>query len=413
MTKRRKRVGPTERLPLAQAKDAYPVQLTERDIEIFKVLASGVQGLTTQQISRLFFPGDRSKCTRRLQKLFQNRFISREKINLHQLGFKEGPEETLLHILDEEGARVVAQQLGVPVETIWQPSDKKIREQNLRHLILNNDIRISIKLAVEALGYTVESWETDQTLRRKPTKQRWMVDFVPSYGAEGESETGEIVPDDLLTICTPTLNVISLIELDTGSEVRTPQARPKGKDSSVASKTGKYLALFDKPSKKEPSKFELATGIENQRGVRVFFITTGGELAVQSLLNTIKEAGGRNTFWVGRYELARNPNLILTRPLWRKAGDNEPAYYPWIGMSKLEEVRYRLRHYGVASSDIEAHMIRITDLAESQLIGWSKRKQDMSLEQAVALRSDELAEAILKRFEERLGKEVGESVLTE
>lgn len=412
--KRKKRIDPTQRLPLAQAHQQYPIALTERDLELLAYLASGVRGLTTDQIERWPFRGNRSGCNDRLQRLFQNCYVDRWWVNLRELGFEDGAERTLMHVIDKDGVIVAASHLGVPVAAInWRPSDKTIEKQDLRHLILNNDIRISIQLAVSQLqqqwlednpkaskGYAIIRWETDQTLRQKPQEQKLIVDYVPPYEDEPFPETSEIVPDDLLIISTPIFDVISLIELDTGSEVRTHQARPKGKDSSVASKIRKCLALFHKPSKKEPSKFELAAGIENQRGVRVFFITTGGELAVQSLLNTIREAGGRNTFWVGRYALARREDLILTRPIWRKAGDTEPIYYRWIGMSKIEEVRHRLQQCGVGDRDIEARVTGISDLAKSQVSeGWSERKHDMSLEQAMALRSDELAEAVLKRFE--------------
>lgn len=409
MRQRKTRVGPTVRLLLERAKQEYPVHLTERDIAIFSVLASGVQGLTTEQIKRLFFPGNWSTCTKRLQKLFQNRYIWRYKIDLHKLGFTEGPQETLIHTLDEAGARVLAQQLGVPVEAInWLPSDKKISEQDLRHLILNNDFRISIRLAVKSLGYTIENWETDQTIRRKPTEQKWIVDFVPSYGTEVES--GEIVPDDYLTIVTPERRYISILETDTGTESRQPQQQPKGKDTSIATKVRRCISLFQKIDRLEPSTFEKITGQE-QKGIRVFFVTTGGEDAVENLLNTIKGVGGKNTYWVGRYELARREDLVLTHGIWRKAGDTEPAYYPWIGRSKLEEVRHRLQQYGVGANDIEARVTAIVNLAKSQILdGWSERKQHhqgMNLAQAEALRADELAEAVLQRFGERLGDEMG------
>jgi hypothetical protein len=396
------------RLLLERAKQEYPVHLTERDIAIFSVLASGVQGLTTEQIKRLFFPGNWSTCTKRLQKLFQNRYIWRYKIDLHKLGFTEGPQETLIHTLDEAGARVLDQQLEIPVEAIWQPSDKKISEQDLRHLILNNDIRISIRLAVESLGYTVENWETDQTIRRKPTEQKWVVDFVPSYGTKVES--GEIVPDDYLTIVTPERRYISILEIDTGTETRQPQQQPKGKDTSIATKVRRYIALFHKKDRSEPSVFEKITGQE-QKG-RVFFITTGGEDAVENLLNTIKGVGGKNTYWVGRYELARREDLVLTHSIWRKCGDTEPAYYSF-GMSKLEQVRHLLKQYGVVASDIEACVTLITDLAKTQLLDgvdeWSVRKRGMSLDQAVALRVDLLAAEVLSRLGEQLGGRADEA----
>lgn len=408
MIKHRKRVSPTERLSLAEAKRVYPLELTERDIEIFKALA-WFQALTTEQISQLFFPGNWSTCTKRLLKLFQNRFIWRERLDLTQLGFKEG-SETLLHTLDEEGARVLTQQRGVPVDTLWQPRDRKIREQDLRHLILQNDIRLSIKVAGKALGYTVEYWETDQTLRRKTAEQKWLVEFVPSYEAEDGLEGGEIVPDDWLTLVTPGRRYISILEFDTGTELRQPQQRPKGKDTSIATKARRYIAFFHKKDRSEPSLFEKITGQE-QKGIRVFFITTGTDKAVDNLLTTLREAGAKNSYWVGRYALARREDFILTRPIWRKAGDTEPIHYPWIGMSYLEKLRHRLQQHGVGAGEIEVRVTAIINLAKSQLLdGWSERKLDMSLEQAVALRSDELAEAILKRFEERVageGEEAG------
>lgn len=398
MTTRKKRVSPTERLPLAEAKRAYPLELTERDIEILEALA-WFQGLTTEQLSQLFFPGHWSTGTRRLLKLFQNRFTWRERLDLPQLGLKEGPQETLLHTLDEAGAQILAQQKGVPAEVLWQPSDKKIRDPGLRHVLLNNEVRIAIRLAAAAGGYTVEHWETDQTLRRKPADQKWLVEFVPSYEAEDGLETGEIVPDDYLTLVTPERHHISLVELDTGTEVRQPQQRPTGKDTSIATKVRRYIALLHKEKKTEPSAFEQLTG-QDQKGIRVFFITTGTDKAVENLLAVLRQNGAKNSYWVGRYTLARQKDFVLTRPIWRKAGDSEPIYYPWIGMSYVEKLRQRLRQSGVGDTDIEARVTAISHLAQAQLAdGWSERRLDMSLEQAIALRSDELAETMLNRLE--------------
>ena len=404
MEQRKKRVGPTERLSLAEAKKVYPMQLTERDMDLLELLASGLQGLTTEQIKRLYFPGNWSTCTKRSQKLFQNRFIWRYKIDLHALGFEEGPQETLLHTLDEQGAMVLARKFQLPVETFWQPGDRTIREKGLRHLTLNNDVRIAIKLATETLGYTVE-WETDKSIRQKPEEQKWVVDFVPSYGAE--VETSEIVPDDYLVIETPKSSYLCVLEIDTGSEIRQPQKRPRGKDTSLATKIRRYISFLHKEKRSDPSLFEKLTD-QQQKGIRVFFVTTGGEKAVESLLETIRNNGGKNTYWVGRYDLARREDLVLTRPIWRKAGDDEPAFYPWIGRSKVEELQFRLKQCGVATPEIEARVTQITNLAKAQLLDgvgeWSERKMGMSLAQAVALRADELAEAILGRLDRNINR---------
>jgi hypothetical protein len=397
MGQRKKRVGDTGQLPLEQAKREYPIELQTRDLNVFKFCLLLVLA-TIAQIERMFFPGNRNGCNARLLKLSANKYLRRWKINLHNLGITDGPKETFLYGLDTAGAETLAHYLGAPVEEIgWQGRGKQLGEHDLLHLILNNDVRVAIKLAAEQRGYTVTDWETDFIRRRLADEDKFVVTYLPPYEDASVLETSEIIPDDSFTVVTPERRYPSFVELDTGSEPRQLQKRPQGKDTSIATKVRRYIELLHKPSRKEPSLYEKITG-RDQKGIRVFFISTGTDKAVENLLSTIRNNNGRNTYWVARYELAKREDLILTRPIWRKAGDDEPIYYPWIGMSKLEQVRHRLRQYGVVAGDIEARVTAIINLAKSQVLeGWNERKLDMSVEQAVALRGDELAEAILKK----------------
>jgi len=419
--KRKKRIEPTQRLPKAQARQQYPIVLTEDEFELLTFLAiGGVRALTSQQICRLFYSGNRSKCNTRLLAMFQNSLVDRWFISLRKLGFKEGAERTLINVIDKAGVEAVASYLRVPVTSInWRPSDRTIEERDLRHLIPNNDIRGSIRLAVDQLqqqwleenppaskGYAITRWETDHLIRQKPDEEKLIVDYVPTYGKKGDLESAEIVPDDLFIISTPTFDFINLLELDTGSEVRTPQVWPVGKSSDISSKVRRYVSCFYKAPKKEgvgkePSIFEEATGIKNQRGVRLMFIVLGSERKAEALVTAIRDAGGRNMYWVGRHELACREDLVLTHKIWRRASDEKPIYSSWIG-SKTEEIQVCLKKYGVATEEIETRVRRVNNLAREQLSdGWNEREKGMSLEQAVALRADELAEVILERVAQR------------
>jgi hypothetical protein len=109
-------------------------------------------------------------------------------------------------------------------------------------------------------------------------------------------------------------------------------------------------------------------------------------------------------FWVGRYDDLVTRKDILTKLFFRKAGtpEHEKAF-PAIGMSQTEKIRMRLKKCGVAAEEIETRLTQITDLAREQLSDqWNEREKGMSLDQAVALRADELGEMVLTRLELRL-----------
>lgn len=395
MSKEQKgRVGPTERLSPSKVEQFYPIQITERDIQLLDFIER-CGGATTEQSKKGFFPGNWTTCTKRLQKLFQNSLLWRFFIDPRSLGLEDG-QETLWHCLDAEGAKLLAQRRGVPVETIWQPSDKKISQETLKHLLPTVDILISFQLAAAKKGYTIKDLQTDFTWRKKPMEQRLKVDYVATYGNQDSYERGEIIPDASYTLVTPQREFELMVEYHAGTEVLQHSTRPRAgvRDSSVVNKIRRYIALLHKEKRTEPSVYEKITG-KDQRGIRVLFVTKGNE--TQGLFELIQEAGGKNSYWIAPISLVKREDLVLDAPIWAKCGDATPIYTPLLGRSALQQVRDCLRGYGVEPGEIEARVSRITDMAREELAnGWNERGRGMSLDVAVALRVDELAEATLK-----------------
>ncbi len=386
---------------MTQTHKKQSISLQPRDKNIFRELTL-TKGLTTDQLVRLLYFSGRTKCNQRTKKLSEHGFVERDFVNLGKVGLPNGPQKTTMNTLDRAGAEVIAQELGVPLETIWNPHDTTVHD--LKHTICNNDMRISLKLAAQECGYSISRWETDHTLRKKPHAQKLLVEYTPNYEFESDTLNGEVIPDDLVVINTPDGDDVSLIlEFDTGTEVRTHTTKPKGPDTSVATKVRKYSALLHKKyikngsKEQEPSLFETKTGITETR-FKVIFITTGGDQAVENLVTTISKAGGKSNYLVGRFDLARRENYILTRPIFRRVSDPTNTLYPWIGERKVDIVADLLRQQDVPESEIVERIQQIYKLAQGQLEqGWSDI--EIGYEQALALRVDELCEALIERFE--------------
>ena len=398
---------------MTQTNKKQSISLTQRDKDIFVELASA-KGLTTDQLLRLFFPS-RVKCNQRTLKLHEHNYLGRFEVDLEKMRIANGSKRTFMFTLDKLGAEVVAKELGKPLEHFWNPKDTIIPTQELPHMIYNNDVRIALKLAVETLGYSIARWETDHTLRRRSKTQKLRVEYTPTYKIEDGTISGEIIPDDLIIMNTLGRDYIGFLEIDTGTEVRSHPTRPKGVDTSIATKVRKYMALLHKRYKdarskaQAPSVFETQAGIADQRGVQVIFLTAGGDKAAENLVATIRKAGGKNTYMVGRYELARREDFVLTRPIFRRVGDTSNRLYPWVGKRKVDMVADLLRQQAVPESVIAERIQQINQLAQSQLKqGWYDT--EIGFEQALALRVDELAEATIEKFEALVPTPTGEVV---
>ena len=120
---------------------APSIQLTERDVALLIDLYK-YRYLSTPQISSLHFPSDRT-AWRRLQKLFEGRWITR---------FKSPAISEYLYHLDTAGFDLVAEHLDVNPDRLpgRKPSQSPKDYYFLRHFLKINDFRIALTQACNA-----------------------------------------------------------------------------------------------------------------------------------------------------------------------------------------------------------------------------------------------------------------------
>ena len=395
---------PSERLPPDEAKRKYPTKPGPRDEKLFLDLDSGVRGYLPDQIDRLYFNSPKS-CTRRLLKHFQNRYLWRFPVTVPQAAHSGRRESSLMYTLDEAGAAFLAER-GFAVT--WKPEDKVVYEQDRAHLILNNDIRISLKLALAEAGFVIKRWETDHTIRKSGP---FDVVYTPPY--QPEKQSGKVIPDDWITIETEAGEHHIFLEIDTGSEPLTHKQPPKGRPNAIEVKLCKYKALFHKkkvpqtnPQEYQPSPFEEQAGVQQKTNITVVFISTGSEKKVESLAKIVRKTGGGKSFLVGRYALARFEDLVL-RPIYRPAWIKHPDYVTLLGQhSSFEPIKQRL-----AATQIPEKFwpeVQLPYMAWIRKLVEQEELPEIGLEPGIGITAEDMVPAYVAEFEDRLARKLAE-----
>jgi hypothetical protein len=280
-------------------------RLTQRDREIVRAIYQH-RALTTAQIEALFFPPSNgqgrapsaTRCQHRLKLLYHHGFLMRDEQPLKVLSAARKP---LVYLLDQKGAALVAQMLGLDVEEIdWRPKDNQVSTLFLDHLLATNNVRVAITIAARQKGYAIEIWLDDKTLKRE------MKDYVMLTGPQGGQEKAAVVPDGYFALHAGEYRYHHFLEIDLRTVVG--EASKWGR-RDWARKIKVYLAYHN------GGQYQERYGT---RSLRILTVTTG-EKRLSNLKRITEKSGGRSRFWFTTFDLATS-SKILTEPIWQVAG---------------------------------------------------------------------------------------------
>lgn len=138
---------PKKRLPKYQRvslKDAPPMILQERDLEIIKAVWE-YRFLTTDHI-RAMVPGTRRKIYERLRKLYHRRYLNRL---FFTPALYTGGSQKAIYALDKRGADILVEEAGIPREAVkWSATSMEFKERYLRHALMISNFRVILACAL-------------------------------------------------------------------------------------------------------------------------------------------------------------------------------------------------------------------------------------------------------------------------
>lgn len=271
-------------------KSKASLQLTERDIEIFRCLAKH-RVMTAFQIYQLFFPSqDRSQ--RRMAKLARFKYLH---VIKHYEFVAGGGSSPYIYMLDRKGAAEIG--------ATWHHSYKNVTHSYLKHALPINDIMTTVYVACNRgsqkldSAYKVSSWTTEIDFKKKPLKTR------TSHGA-GKPIT--FAPDAHFVVRVPVqgkgvMAAPCFLEWDGTSQSR----------KIIQNKIKNYTAYF------ESGDYNLDFSFKT---MFVLFVSRGQKRVgnLKRFTEALQIEGNRH-FWFSRLS-DLTPESIFSKPVWLRAG---------------------------------------------------------------------------------------------
>ena len=268
------------------------LRLTERDVKAILAVHE-YRVLRRDQIQRLLFPS-KNTANHRLSRLYQHRFLARR---WREVEYGQGMGQAL-YLLDERGADVAVQRLGIDHSQIrWRETHNHVGSPFLEHMLMVNEVRIAFTLAARTEGYSIEKWVGEEKLKASR-------DYV-YVSAPGQARRRvAIIPDGYFVLNLGDKRAHFFLEVDRATQPhRRWMQRVRAYMSYVHS--GRYSERFGTHS------------------LRVLTVTTGPR-RLTNLRRTTEEAGGGCMFWFTTLAQAQ-PRGILSFPVWQVATQPETA----------------------------------------------------------------------------------------
>jgi len=222
---------------------------------------------------------------------------------------REGPAP-YLYTLDRSGARLVAEELGIPLAMMdWRPRPS---EQNLwfmAHTLAIVDFALTLRQACEQHQYEM-SWVGESQLRRDSERVK-----VPT-GDHG-TETVAFIPDGYcVMVNNEGRSSRIMLELDRGS-VTIRAHSPLQRRAWIRRMKGYAYGL-------ENGLFAQRYGFRSSMRVAV---VASSPTRLQNLLAATEEAveNHQDSFWFSTVEEI-TPETVLTEPIWAVAGRGDKRY---------------------------------------------------------------------------------------
>jgi len=265
-----------------------PMQLTERDIRVLRLVAD-FRYMTRDQVEKLeFSPTTISYCKRRLSLLFHNGYLERRFLPLREaFGAARA-----YYVLDQRGADVLVKVLELTRHELdWRPRDGRREPLYMEHTLRINDVRALLLVTAKDAALEL-AWTDERELKRRARDHR-----VPDPLRAGEKIT--IIPDGYFTLGG---RWSFALELDRGTVEEVPFKR-KVRGYGEWKTTGAYARSFGTHS------------------LRVLFVVADARRdprRLERIRRWTEDAKGGTMFWFAHLD-ELTPATMLGFPLWSVA----------------------------------------------------------------------------------------------
>ncbi len=265
----------------------------DRDIEVLEAIWRGGR-LTQKQIEIMYF-GSYNACFRRLDVLYDNKFVERYFINA-AMG---EPSPTFYGIL-RKGVDLLKERKGHNIT--WYNSSKDVTDAYLRHAQIVNNVWAAAQAACTKLNFILENWYTEREIKAN-------YDRVRITTSHGEKKEVAIVPDSVFSVIAYNMRFWFAIEADRGTEV----------GETWRNKIRAYNAWIDS------GKFEKRYYDSRMRVITIVRTRYSGVKRLANLKKVTEESGGAKRFWFTAFESVdlTQPTSIFEELIWQVATEEQ------------------------------------------------------------------------------------------
>lgn len=276
--------------------------------------------MTIEQIQQACLPCEQGQSLRArleytrhvLRLLYKHKYVMRRE--WIQSGFGRNP---LIYGTTWKGAQAAAEHYQCdPADLGWNAHDKAITwtNENLHHLIMENQIHLIFSHACELSGIELREWKPDRVLLRE-LKGKKVKYAGPLEGAYEKV----IIPDGYYILAKPISHNgrtgVELhrffVEIDMGTQtLKQRQQTIKQPQRTWEHKVKAYLEFL-----KDNGVCQEMFGTNK---VRVLLLTTS-EQRMFDLKKVVEDAGGNAMFWLSTFD-ALTPHTALREPIFHVAG---------------------------------------------------------------------------------------------
>lgn len=283
-----------KRLPVHRRVENPPhMNLTERDVRIFRTIRAFDGCMSEPQIRALEFTGER-QCKDRLSKLYQNGYVERSDWRLKNYA------QAMLYRLDKKAVEVLSDLEGIP------PNQFHYRREFpklIAHSLRVNDVRVMCTLAMQQ----EEHWELAEWVSEAQFNTQ--ADRVNYRTPEGTKKTRVMKPDGYFILVNDVQDIVfrAFVEVDLSNE---------DNGRILEEKVYPYIAYI------ESSTYQERFGAQT---ARVLVVTTGAK-RVENMKRKTERAVGKKAgyFWFTSFQ-ELSPNTFFEKPVWYIGGGEGPA----------------------------------------------------------------------------------------
>jgi hypothetical protein len=212
------------------------IELTEDDIAILRYIHRH-RFVRADDLYRLFGERSPDKLSRRLTRLYRNKFLDRPIAQIDR--FHDGGSKALVYGLDNAGARYLKDTLSVPITSSdWRGRNRSYTRENLDHTLAISRFMIDLELACRArrdislIPLEEILAKAPEATRKSSYPGRWAVP-VQWNGVRG---TVHVIPDAIFGLRrmrenAPTLVSYYFLEIDRGTMTIAPSRQVQESDA--------------------------------------------------------------------------------------------------------------------------------------------------------------------------------------